>query len=138
MTMPGSSQQQIVAADGAGMARSSSKPTNPYVAKKRPPVKEPNESDDDDVESRPPRKSLPVLSIEAPPCCECTKFSTCSRTNQGNGKGCECRKANRKCINCRCRDGCCTNRLPPLPTGTTVRPHQRTRKCNQGIFKFYI
>jgi len=54
-----------------------------------------------------PRHGLP------PPCCSCTRYSTCSRLPAGRIGGCSCLDAGRRCVTC-----LCLNRWPLLPTSS--------------------
>ena len=44
--------------------------------------------------------------LEGAPCCDCTRYSTCSKPKDARGHGCLCVTARRPCRNCRCKQKC--------------------------------
>ena len=48
-----------------------------------------------------------------PPCCSCTRYSTCSRRPAGQINGCSCLAAGQKCVNCACLNRCRNRHVHP-------------------------
>ena len=55
--------------------------------------------------------------LNTPPCCSCSRGSTCYRSTFGHGsQGCECRSTSRKCLpSCPCSKRCTNQHQPPTP-----------------------
>ena len=62
------------------------------------------------------------------PCCDCTKFSTCSRQPAGRIAGCSCLAKNTPCVNCLCLTKCKNKYV----SATDRRPNN-----NRGIAAFF-
>jgi len=55
------------------------------------------------------------------PCCDCSRFSTCCRSQSGGrGNICSCKDAGRKCTNCACFDTKCRNKARPRASSTAT------------------
>ena len=55
----------------------------------------------------------PNDSASPPPCCSCTRYSTCSRRPAGQINGCSCLAAGRRCVSCACLNRCRNRHVPP-------------------------